>query len=331
MARRAPDNMCRQAASFMAAGWQRLPPLIDPLCSRMFPLSCYLFGRRSGSKQPKAFEEAAIHTTSELDLLAQLYRETLQRHLSNDGEPPPDKRMLRELGRSGARASLITDLHCEAARAALEDMNAAEVGAVVEKALRALAQALMASSKEKMSASRQSAARAATIPLLSASDRVLLEGPAFSKMLEFSVMSSSLRRKPLCLIIAGPDDLRPSRNPSADMSPEEAFSVIAQLITRIIRERDLLAMAGEDEFAVILPDTDLRSGLAVAERLRQEVEKKLGAFPGIRISAGLGCYPSDAQSSEGLLRKACRALQMARLLGGNIVQTVFDQSDESAV
>jgi diguanylate cyclase (GGDEF)-like protein len=264
-------------------------------------------------------------------LLARLYRETLERHLVNGDEQPPDRRMLRELCRRGARASLLTDLHCETARAALENVNAADAGAVVERALRALAQALTALGKERISASRQSAARTAAIPLVSASGRVLLEGPAFSKMLEFTVISSSLRRKPLCLIIAGPDDLRLCKNAWAQTSPEETFSVISQLITRIIRERDLLAMAGEDEFAVIIPDTDLRGGLAVAERLRQEVEKKLGAFPGVRISAGLGCYPSDAQTSEELLRRTRQARHMARLLGGNMVQTVVEQTTEPAL
>jgi diguanylate cyclase (GGDEF)-like protein len=98
------------------------------------------------------------------------------------------------------------------------------------------------------------------------------------------------------------------------------------LLHNKIRDIDLAARPGEDEMALILPETDRNGALLVAERFRWEVEshfsrREAGGRPvGLTISAGVACYPQDASAPEALLDRAAQALYRAKAQGKNSVQ-----------
>lgn len=94
-----------------------------------------------------------------------------------------------------------------------------------------------------------------------------------------------------------------------------------------IRDIDLGARPGEDELALILPETDRNGALVVAERFRLEVEAHFGrrevagVVPHLTVSGGLASYPEDASSADALLERAAQALYHAKAGGKNRVQT----------
>ncbi len=94
---------------------------------------------------------------------------------------------------------------------------------------------------------------------------------------------------------------------------------------RHLRKQDILARYGGDEFAVILPSTDMHEAKSIAEKGRKSVEKIstkqiLGNRDiSLTISQGVASYPENAQDLESLLEEADRNLNRAKNVGKNIV------------
>ncbi len=94
----------------------------------------------------------------------------------------------------------------------------------------------------------------------------------------------------------------------------------ADLMRAVLRQADVPARWGGEEFLVLLPDTSLLQALALAERLREEVEQTRFRFQDKRlpvtISAGV-CSISQVDSIDHLLRQADLNLYEAKQSGRN--------------
>ncbi len=101
---------------------------------------------------------------------------------------------------------------------------------------------------------------------------------------------------------------------------------IANLLKEALRQDSLVARYGGEEFVIILSETPLDGGKAVAERLRKQIEQAV--FPGqdnmpgkrITISIGGAAFPKDASMAEQLIEKADKALYAAKSDGRNCVR-----------
>lgn len=99
----------------------------------------------------------------------------------------------------------------------------------------------------------------------------------------------------------------------------------AIIISNQIRDIDLAARPGEDEFALVLPQTGRTAGLLVAERVRRGIEAHFsrreagGQVVGLTASGGVAAYPEDATAPEDVLSCAAQALYGAKAGGKNAV------------
>jgi diguanylate cyclase (GGDEF)-like protein len=116
------------------------------------------------------------------------------------------------------------------------------------------------------------------------------------------------------------------------------LSIIGSLLEDKVRQIDIVARYGGDEFGVILPDTIGEHAVVTAERLRSVVESydfaarvpELGDMK-MTISLGGAICPDDAVTKENLIESADRALAEAERAGKN--RAVFfgvTSSDEGA-
>jgi diguanylate cyclase (GGDEF)-like protein len=95
----------------------------------------------------------------------------------------------------------------------------------------------------------------------------------------------------------------------------------AQLLKAHVRETDIPARFGGEEFVVILPETNGEGGKIFAERFREAVAgSTMAGLPcQITISIGLATYPDDADSIQTLIGTADSALYEAKHQGRNRV------------
>src|SRR6185503_14922201 len=92
----------------------------------------------------------------------------------------------------------------------------------------------------------------------------------------------------------------------------------------VVRRVDYLARYGGEEFAIILPGTTKAESLKLAERLRSIIQAQTsreGSIPRkVTISAGVSCFPEDAEDKDKLIYCADGALYEAKRSGKNQVR-----------
>jgi len=106
---------------------------------------------------------------------------------------------------------------------------------------------------------------------------------------------------------------------------DHVLTGLAGRLRGMIREIDLCARFGGDQFAIILPHTYQKGGVEAAERLRQGVAAWSFHTPEntelrLTASAGLAFYPGDGAAPTELVQAARDALAFAKSLGGNQIQ-----------
>ena len=109
----------------------------------------------------------------------------------------------------------------------------------------------------------------------------------------------------------------------------------AKTVTPAIRETNLAARFGGEEFVVLLPDTGLQSCILVAERIRNAVARSsvpLGPdrpSSQLTVSLGIAVYPEHGQTLEELLLASDKALYESKRAGRNRT-TVYVPQEETA-
>lgn len=100
--------------------------------------------------------------------------------------------------------------------------------------------------------------------------------------------------------------------------------------SQALRKADILCRYGGEEFAVMLPETDLGAAIQVAERLRQAVSAPIEteqAKLSVTISLGVSVRNEEESNLEELLRRADQSLYRAKALGRNRVHTETEVPD----
>jgi diguanylate cyclase (GGDEF)-like protein len=100
---------------------------------------------------------------------------------------------------------------------------------------------------------------------------------------------------------------------------DEVLREFATALAESIREIDLAGRWGGEEFAVMLPGTDLEGGAALAERIRANLRQRAIVGPDgepveITASFGVAAYP-EAKGKDELVGAADSALYEAKRSG----------------
>jgi diguanylate cyclase (GGDEF)-like protein len=109
----------------------------------------------------------------------------------------------------------------------------------------------------------------------------------------------------------------------------------SEIINSCLRTGDIPARLSGDEFAILLPDTDMENAAKIAEKIRENIEKKQievpakegsseNTFISTRTSIGIALSPVHAKTAEELMETADTALRKAKELGRNRVEVYGD-------
>lgn len=136
-----------------------------------------------------------------------------------------------------------------------------------------------------------------------------------------------MRRSPrsLSLVLFDADSFKSINDRYGHPVGDAVLRHLADTLQETFRQVDVVARIGGEEFAVILPSTDLPAALAASERLRAAIEDACVEIDGMRIrytvSGGIASMDSDVSSFDELIKRADTALYDAKADGRNCIRT----------
>jgi diguanylate cyclase (GGDEF)-like protein len=152
----------------------------------------------------------------------------------------------------------------------------------------------------------------------------------FHEFLEEHFRLAARYGTPLSLFLADLDHFKALNDSYGHLVGDEVLRAVAQRMRTVLREADLLARFGGEEFVVVLPSTSLDGAVQGAERVREALMARPIEAAGHEIpvtaSFGVSAYRADAlMTPEWLIKEADLALYEAKRSGRNCVRTSGDE------
>lgn len=149
----------------------------------------------------------------------------------------------------------------------------------------------------------------------------LYNGRVFHERLEEEVERAKRYGLPLSLLIVDLDGLKAINDTHGHRAGSAALVRVAHCVREGLRVSDVGARWGGDEFAILAPNTDLASALALAERIRAAVATRTTLLPlGLSVSIGVASRASRQHmpwTAQELLSEADALMYDAKRAGKN--------------
>jgi diguanylate cyclase len=127
------------------------------------------------------------------------------------------------------------------------------------------------------------------------------------------------------VVIADIDHFKKINDKFGHLLGDKALIHVAHALSQTIRNGDIIARWGGEEFVILLPNVDLYNALHVAEKLRIAVEAlNIMEIGKVTASFGVAVY-INGDHQESLLTRADNALYKAKENGRNRVESLENQ------
>lgn len=145
----------------------------------------------------------------------------------------------------------------------------------------------------------------------------------FQKRFEEEVRRASRYSRALALIMFDLDDFKAYNDRFGHLLGNDALFIVGRIIKDSIRDVDMAARFGGEEFVLLMPETGVEAVLS-ANRIRERVSKaheqatnKIWLAERLTISGGVAIFPQGGSTSAELLGNADKALYCAKSTGKN--------------
>ncbi len=142
--------------------------------------------------------------------------------------------------------------------------------------------------------------------------------------------TDSVYEKGHCLLMLDVDHFKHINDTYGHLLGDKVLATIAGVLRSKIQGQDIVGRLGGEEFAILLPDTQLDGAFTVAEHIRQAVERgkirRLDSkenIEGITISIGISARQKN-ETLEALIARADKALYTSKKEGRNRI-TILDK------
>jgi len=141
-----------------------------------------------------------------------------------------------------------------------------------------------------------------------------------------SLMTQRAEKTPLSLVMIDMDNFKTYNDRYGHLEGDKILVSVADLLTANIRDTDVAARYGGDEFVLLLLGATKDQAVAFAQRcvslIREYKFKGEDPIDKLTISAGVATYPEDATDRENIIKKADSEMYAAKRAGGNQVRAV---------
>jgi diguanylate cyclase (GGDEF)-like protein len=145
---------------------------------------------------------------------------------------------------------------------------------------------------------------------------------AVADALKRTFAQATTTKAPLALLLIDLDHFKQINDQRGHPVGDQVLASVGATLRSVLRTRDFAGRKGGEEFAVLLPDTEIAAALEIAERVRTAIAEI--SLPGtdVSVTASLGVagFPDHASTLDRLERLADAALYLAKRQGRNRVE-----------
>jgi len=152
----------------------------------------------------------------------------------------------------------------------------------------------------------------------------------FDQALEKAILDAVTKREPLSLMMTDIDHFKSFNDSYGHLTGDQVLRLVAMAVKNNVKGQDIASRYGGEEFAIILPNTVLRSATTVADHIRRAVMTKqlmkrstheqLGR---ITVSVGVATL-RNGETPQSLIGRADACLYAAKRAGRNRVISEAD-------
>jgi diguanylate cyclase (GGDEF)-like protein len=124
---------------------------------------------------------------------------------------------------------------------------------------------------------------------------------------------------PMCFMMIDVDKFKSYNDTFGHPEGDKALQLVGQCLKSALRGADIAARYGGEEFSILLPQTNLKEGIIIAERVREKVETTRFPNRTVTVSIGLASCTAELCVAGDLIAAADAALYQAKMNGRNRV------------
>jgi diguanylate cyclase (GGDEF)-like protein len=113
------------------------------------------------------------------------------------------------------------------------------------------------------------------------------------------------------------DGLKAINDYHGHITGDKVLCAVANILKSSVRESDILARFGGDEFVILIPMADKARGIELSKRIHKLIhqwnEKTL--IPGVKLGLSIGIYASGPENVDNLITMADQELYQCKNLG----------------
>jgi two-component system, cell cycle response regulator len=144
-----------------------------------------------------------------------------------------------------------------------------------------------------------------------------------NEALDREVLRARRHQRDLCVLMFDIDFFKRINDRFGHLAGDYVLRELAKVVQERIRRDEVLARYGGEEFCIVLPETPLPGAAALAEDLRERVDKHVFVFQGERmpvtISVGCALMSAADRTAADLIQRADEKLYEAKRSGRNRV------------
>jgi ribonuclease P protein subunit RPR2 len=154
----------------------------------------------------------------------------------------------------------------------------------------------------------------------------LFNAAYFRESAEAELTRAARTGAPMAVVVADLDLLRNINNAYGHLAGDQVLARVADVLRAEIREYDIAARFGGEEFTLLLPATTAGEAAALSERIRRRIAGTLVVVAtsptpiSVTVSVGIAAYPEHGGTLNELLHRADLAVYRAKVDGRDRVR-----------
>jgi diguanylate cyclase (GGDEF)-like protein len=138
---------------------------------------------------------------------------------------------------------------------------------------------------------------------------------AFEQRLDAELARAQRSGTALALVVFDVDHFKSINDRFGHAAGDDALREIGDAVSGGMRRSDVFGRLGGEEFALLLPDTDMAGAAVVADKLRHGLARRAAGAPELTVSFGVAEVHGGCADAREMFDEADRALYAAKRAG----------------